>query len=263
MSRIGTNRPRERAFSVFLLLLSLLALIAWIILIVRALNGGAGTDWLSIAGFGLSLSFAIGTFLLRETDKVAVPTDAADAAPLNRPASAVDAANAGFRVKPSPLADELTGLPARIWFNESLATELYRSSRYGHPLSLILLDVDHFSEVIGKNGQAAGDYLLMTVAKLLRSSVRRSDLIGRVGGDSFGVLAPETDLAGALKVGEKLRRAVELYPFDENLEVTVSVAVTGVTDSDDAASIIIRAEETVDIINQRGGNGVAKTPEIP
>lgn len=268
MSRRGSAGPQELVLTVFLLLLSLLALVAWFILIARAVKGSSGVDWLSIGGFGLSLAFAIASFLVKGrgasepaagSSGAGGPDDAAE----KRPASTATAAGAGFQVQPSPLVDELTGLPARIWFTESLATELYRSTRYRRPLSLILLDIDQFSGLVRKHGQATGDYLLMSIAKLLRSSVRQSDLIGRIGDDSFGVLVPETPVAGATLVAEKLRRAVELYPFDENLEVTVSVAVTGATGSDDATSVVMRAEETVDIISQRGGNGVAKTPELP
>ncbi len=160
---------------------------------------------------------------------------------------------------PERFVDDLTGLPALFWFEQTLTTEIARGRRYRHPLSLIVLDIDNFTRLNQLHGHATGDYVLMTVAGILRSTVRQTDLISRIRDDEFAVLVPETDRQGADHVAEKLRRAVELYPFDEGLEVTVSIALAEAGAPENAQLLLGRAEDTVVAARDSGGNTVARS----
>lgn len=105
-------------------------------------------------------------------------------------------------------ADGLTGLPRREIILQQLAAEVRRATRHKRALSLALLDLDHFKVVNDRYGHLMGDALLAAVAHALRQSLRATDLIGRYGGEEFLVVLPETELAGARRTAEKLRRAV-------------------------------------------------------
>lgn len=156
--------------------------------------------------------------------------------------------------------DDLTGLPARPWFEHTFRSELARSARYGHALSLVVVDVDGFSRLNESRGRATGDYVLLTIADMLQKGVRQSDQIARLSDDEFAVVLPETDAGGADIVAEKIRRAIELYPFDEGIEVTVSVGVSTAVKDDSPDSLLHRGEAAVDTARQRGGNACATSP---
>ncbi len=106
--------------------------------------------------------------------------------------------------------DGLTGLPNRRTFNDVLAKEWRRSARRGDPLSLLLIDIDHFKRFNDNFGHAGGDQCLTTVAALIADSVRRAgDLPARYGGEEFAIVLPSTDLGGAVGVAESLRQSIE------------------------------------------------------
>jgi len=114
------------------------------------------------------------------------------------------------------VTDGLTGLFNRRHFDQRLAEESLRGARYGHPLSLIMLDIDHFKLYNDQCGHAEGDRILVQLAHLLAQCVRRTDILARYGGDEFAVLLPETDAEGAGVVGDKVRCAVHdlaLWPL--------------------------------------------------
>ncbi|PWK88533.1 diguanylate cyclase [Fulvimonas soli] len=101
--------------------------------------------------------------------------------------------------------DSLTGLPNRTHWLEAAALELRRYQRNQRPAALILLDVDNFKQVNDSRGHAAGDAVLCELARLLEDNLREVDTPGRLGGDEFGVVLPETGLAQALAVAERIR----------------------------------------------------------
>ena len=124
--------------------------------------------------------------------------------------------------------DPLTGLPNRGAFNDRFddVVKLYR--RYRHPLSLILLDVDHFKRVNDTYGHDAGDAVLRQVGRILASSVRETDFAARIGGEEFVVLLPETDAPQAVETAERIRVAVERAAFEyqgRTLAISVSAGV--------------------------------------
>jgi diguanylate cyclase (GGDEF)-like protein len=124
--------------------------------------------------------------------------------------------------------DVLTGLPNRRETLERIAAELERGARMGHPTSLLMFDIDRFKRVNDTHGHAAGDCVLRMVADTARASLRRIDLCGRVGGEEFLVLLPETDGLEAVAAAERLRVAIASGSADclgKRLKITISVGV--------------------------------------
>jgi diguanylate cyclase (GGDEF)-like protein/PAS domain S-box-containing protein len=122
--------------------------------------------------------------------------------------------------------DGLTGLLNRRRFLELGASELERADRFGHPASLVMFDVDHFKKVNDTRGHDAGDAVLVALARTAGDSLRAVDILGRIGGEEFAVVLPETGLDAAADVAERLRAAVagmELSPGGAPLPVTISL----------------------------------------
>ncbi|HJZ88692.1 MAG TPA: diguanylate cyclase [Polyangia bacterium] len=117
-------------------------------------------------------------------------------------------AAANLRLAELAVTDPLTLLHNRRHVYFELEREFVRSRRYGHPLSLMMLDVDHFKQVNDTHGHPIGDRVLKLLADILRGSVRATDLVGRVGGEEFMVLAPETGISSIGKVAERIRLAI-------------------------------------------------------
>jgi diguanylate cyclase (GGDEF)-like protein len=130
------------------------------------------------------------------------------------------------------LTDPLTGLPNRRAMDRLAERELRRRDRYPSPIALAVIDVDHFKEINARYLLPGGDKVLVDLARALTSSLRNVDLLGRIGGEEFLVIAPETDMDGAVVLGERIRSTVEQTPFtymDEIIPVRVSIgfAVAG------------------------------------
>ena len=115
--------------------------------------------------------------------------------------------------------DPLTGVANFRWFEEEAQREMYSSRRYGGPLSLIYLDLDDFKKINDERGHAAGDEILRAVASALRTSLRPTDLVARIGGDEFVVLLPHTDRPGAEAVVSRVRS--ELAPAGVGFSVGI------------------------------------------
>jgi diguanylate cyclase (GGDEF)-like protein len=121
--------------------------------------------------------------------------------------------------------DPLTGLLNHGAFHQRLDEEVQRAARHGHPLSLALLDLDHFKEVNDQHGHRAGDDALRTVADILRAHARETDILGRVGGEELAWLMPDSELAGAAKAAERLRAATGAAATRPVGLVTASIGV--------------------------------------
>ena len=98
-------------------------------------------------------------------------------------------------------------------FHERLTQEIARAQRYSRPLSLLMIDVDHFKVYNDAYGHPQGDIVLQDLARLLRETSRTSDTVARYGGEEFAVILPETDGVSAQRIGQRLREQVERYPF--------------------------------------------------
>ncbi len=109
--------------------------------------------------------------------------------------------------------DELTGVYNRRYLIERLTEETLRAGRYGSPLCILMIDVDHFKRINDTYGHIVGDTVLATVAGLLHETVRATDITGRYGGEEFCIVLTETDLAGGHNVAERLRERIAARTF--------------------------------------------------
>jgi diguanylate cyclase (GGDEF)-like protein/PAS domain S-box-containing protein len=140
-------------------------------------------------------------------------------------AAALAAANA--RLTELATTDSLTHLWNRRAFLEQLDIQLEQSVRSARPMSVLILDVDHFKPYNDQYGHLAGDEILQGAARLLRERARRSDFLARIGGEEFGVILHEADRNGAVKLAEHLRKAVEAAQWPRR-RITVSVGAATV-----------------------------------
>ncbi|WP_025270371.1 diguanylate cyclase [Hippea sp. KM1] len=121
--------------------------------------------------------------------------------------------------------DYLTRIYNRKKFEEILEKTICRADRYVKPMSLVMFDIDDFKRINDEFGHKAGDELLKEIADLVSENIRQCDYFVRWGGDEFIIILPETDINGAYRVGEKLRKMVENHRFSIGKGVTISVGV--------------------------------------
>lgn len=122
--------------------------------------------------------------------------------------------------------DGLTGLYNHVFLMKTLENETASASRYRHPLSVILLDIDHFKKFNDTYGHQTGDAVLKSVSDILHSSLRQVDTAGRYGGEEFLLILPNTDHAGAMELAERIRHLIETTPHTSaGLKVTISAGV--------------------------------------
>jgi diguanylate cyclase (GGDEF)-like protein len=154
-------------------------------------------------------------------------------------------------------ADPLTGLRNRRFLDRTLAYELVRRRRYERPLTLMLLDLDHFKRVNDTRGHDVGDDVLRAVGDTLRQILRRADLAARYGGEEFAVVFPETPAEGAVVVAERVRRTVQGLDV-QGLTITTSIglaSVEGVWEGDPAA-LLRAADQALYRAKREGRNRV-------
>jgi len=122
------------------------------------------------------------------------------------------------------LTDSLTGIRNRRAFDERLDEAFEHAKRYERPLSLVLVDVDHFKPINDSFGHDTGDAVLRGVAHLIASCTRATDFVARIGGEEFGILLPETPLFEAMQFAEKIRAHIATTPI-AGLDLTISLGV--------------------------------------
>nr|WP_243278162.1 GGDEF domain-containing protein [Clostridium yunnanense] len=130
-----------------------------------------------------------------------------------------------LRLKEEVLVDKLTGAFNRRKLQEIADIELERSKRYSIPISIIIFDIDDFKKINDKHGHSRGDIVLKNITKVITSKLRKTDFFIRWGGEEFVILAPETNIQGALILGEKIRKLVSENIYVALERVTVSVGV--------------------------------------
>lgn len=146
--------------------------------------------------------------------------------------------------------DGLTGCLNHRAFREVLDAEVERAHRLGHPLSVLLIDLDEFKQVNDEEGHLAGDARLRRTGVLLRNAVRRIDSVGRIGGDEFAVLLIESDLAQAMHVGERVCEGARAVAGDARSSVSVGVALLS---DDDTATTFLREADAALYDAKRAG----------
>ena len=163
--------------------------------------------------------------------------------------------------------DTLTGLANRAHWLETAAREMQRYLRNQRPAALVLLDIDGFKQVNVRHGHAAGDVLLRELADVLRGSLRSTDTPGRLGGDEFGIVLPETGLEHAREVAERIRQRVErIGHIDDTLvqpcTLSLGVAEVGPRHAN-VEAWIKQADIALYLAKTQGRNRVcANLPEI-
>jgi diguanylate cyclase (GGDEF)-like protein len=156
--------------------------------------------------------------------------------------------------------DGLTQVYNKRYFLETLERELSRSHRYRRDLSLIMLDIDHFKQINDTYGHLAGDYVLRHMANVIRTKIRREDMMARFGGEEFAIVLPEIDNANALQFAEKVRKLVAATDFRfESTSIAVQISVGVVTaeaEESDVTEFIKRADGLMYEAKRTGRNRV-------
>jgi two-component system cell cycle response regulator len=160
------------------------------------------------------------------------------------------------------ITDALTGLFNRRYMESHLASLLEQASARGKPLAVLVLDIDYFKSINDSHGHDAGDDVLREFALRIKRSIRGIDLACRFGGEEFVVVMPETDIAVAAMVAERLRRRIAAEPFAINaggnsIPVTISIGIAALRGAEDnAASVLKRADQALYRAKRDGRNRV-------
>jgi diguanylate cyclase (GGDEF)-like protein len=163
------------------------------------------------------------------------------------------------------VTDHLIGIFNRRYLDRKITEEIARSRRYGVPLSMMLLDIDHFKTVNDKYGHQIGDEVLKGLGKLLVEKIRDIDIIARYGGEEIAILLPQTAGSFAFDLAERLRQAIEktvMVPANENehhvdISITASIGVAEFNSQvSDSQSFIQRSDEALYQAKHEGRNRV-------
>ena len=152
--------------------------------------------------------------------------------------------------------DHLTMIYNRRKLFEIMGFELEKAKRYSRPLSIIMLDLDHFKKINDRYGHNIGDNVLRTTAHIVNEMLRKVDVFARYGGEEFIVLCTETDLNGAVALAEKIRFTIEKFNFPLVGQVTVSAGVAEHVDEFSESALIEKADAALYSAKKRGRNRV-------
>lgn len=157
----------------------------------------------------------------------------------------------------SALRDPLTDTGNRIAMDQTLLREIEVSRRHLHPLSLLMLDIDHFKQINDSHGHSVGDEVLKAVAALIKQQLRNVDMVFRFGGEEFLIVLSNTNREAAALVGERLRLAVQTEEFvaeGRSIELTVSLGCSTLLPGESAESLLRRADNALYVAKREGRN---------
>ena len=159
------------------------------------------------------------------------------------------------------ITDALTGLFNRRYMETHVGTLVEQATSRGKPLTVLVLDIDYFKSINDSWGHDAGDDVLREFAVRIKKSIRGIDLACRYGGEEFVVVMPETDMAVATMVAERLRRRIATEPFPiqqgaKSVEVTISIGIAALERDEDAAKVFKRADQALYRAKRDGRNRV-------
>ena len=158
--------------------------------------------------------------------------------------------------------DALTGLYNRWYVMEKIDSEMNRALRHGSPISVLMLDIDHFKRINDSYGHPVGDEVLKSVGQVLRDSCRVYDVPGRYGGEEFCIVLPETLVGNTTAVAERIRTRLATTPLsvgDTSIVVTASIGIAGLDSSDgvlSAMTLVERADRALYSAKHHGRNRV-------
>jgi two-component system, cell cycle response regulator len=164
------------------------------------------------------------------------------------------------QLKELAITDGLTQLYNSRHFYQQLEIEINRFNRYSHPLSLLLIDIDHFKRYNDSHGHLEGDKILREAAWLIASCMRNLDSAYRYGGEEFTVILPETDISAAVNVAQRTRETIEKnFRSDADREtITVSIGVAEYAAGDSLTEFIRRADRAMYLAKESGRNRIAQ-----
>ena len=163
------------------------------------------------------------------------------------------------RIEVIAIRDDLTGLYNRRFLLEFLDRETVRTQRAGGVISVCMIDIDHFKSINDSLGHAAGDAVLRHFGTLAATAIRSADILGRLGGEEFLVVLPDTYLPGAVKIAEYIRETVEASAFSglpAGRTVTITGGVATLTTSEGSAGLLARADRALYVGKARGRNTI-------
>ena len=154
------------------------------------------------------------------------------------------------------VTDDLTGLNNYRFFHERLKYEYLRAVRYAQQLGCIMVDIDYFKSVNDTHGHTVGDAVLRQFATLLRSNVRQVDQVGRLGGEEFLIVLPETSQQRACEAAEILRNRINRHVFDTVEHKTASFGVTQFREDETLRSMLDRVDQALYAAKDNGRDRV-------
>jgi diguanylate cyclase (GGDEF)-like protein len=185
---------------------------------------------------------------------------------LNSERLEVDLKSAQVELQRLATTDFLTGISNNRSFFETGEREIQRARRYGRPLGLLMFDIDHFKRINDTYGHAAGDQVLVAIAAACRNFLRDIDVFGRLGGEEFAILLPETDLAGGKTTAERLRKAIAETGIEAGaattLHVTISLGVSVLSPEDDQIEQVLKRADDAMYQAKRDGRNRTMTATV-
>jgi diguanylate cyclase (GGDEF)-like protein len=163
------------------------------------------------------------------------------------------------------ITDGLTGIYNYRFLIRSIHLEIKRASRFGYPFSYLMLDVDNLKEYNDRNGHLSGSRALREIAGVITQSCREIDLVAKYGGDEFALLLPQTTLDGAIRLGERILKAVWRFRFDGRHPGLLTCSIGAAVYPDDARTvetIIERADAALYAAKSRGKNGILSYSDL-
>lgn len=141
--------------------------------------------------------------------------------------------------------DPLTGAGNRRKLYELLDRQLHLRRRYANPVSLVVVDIDHFKRINDRFGHEIGDHVLMEFSRKIRGALREPDLLARIGGEEFVILAPQTDRKGVLAITEKVAETVRALRIEEAGGITASFGVAEAEAGEERDELLRRADQAL------------------
>ena len=162
------------------------------------------------------------------------------------------------QLKKLAITDSMTGLYNHRYIIDSLSERIMEARRYKQPLSVIMLDVDHFKKVNDNYGHTFGDFVLVRISAIIEETIRKTDIAGRYGGEEFLIIYTNTDNKSAFNTSERLRKSIEKEKWDRaDLIVTVSGGICELKD-EDFSKLIMKADSLLYKAKENGRNRIEK-----